>query len=585
MNVDFLTSVNKQSGTQFGTTGSSGAPAPGFREQLDRVMRDNDRRNESAVGKKPAGQKKPATAGKAGAPEKNAPADQKYAERKTAETQKPDQAKEAYETAESKFAQAAGGDPDFYGELKEAETSEAENEYALAPQLSEASETSETDYAFVPQPAETPASAEFSDFSVSSSADALLFPPELPGFSDIVEDDSGFAEMVNLKAVVENAASVAGFNAVQQGSLSSAGAPPPAAEAETGLQAVVEKPAAPEPQAANIQQNASFSGSAENGANELLASASSGETSKTAEISQAVQTAQTADDVELSGADSARFGVKDIPENELFQKNLESAQNSGRSDSAASASARDGAARNEIPPDAKTQSEIEQSELAKQSAARASLEDEDVLLERMAAQMTRSRGGAAFANASENAGKTVQVAEASVQAASGAVKPETPVQARSVNASDQEFVIELAGRIQAQIRGGREMIRIQLHPEELGKLDIRAESGRDGIIARIAAESANVKKLLESNLQSLQQSLEARGLKVDRLHIVVEESMDAALYADGGRYGNSGAGTRNPEAVEFSKFAGSINESPQDEETDDLSAAAEQRGVGFYTVA
>jgi hypothetical protein len=302
----------------------------------------------------------------------------------------------------------------------------------------------------------------------------------------------------------------------------------------------------------NIPQNASLAGSdAANGAKEQLAA--------------------MADDVESTQAD-----VKDTPENALLRKNPVLEQNSGYD----AAAGRGIEAKNEAPA-YKATADAAMEELSDQAAA--SSEDDDLLLERIAAQALRPRESADSAKTSEHTSRTVNAAEASVQSASGSAKAEAAVPTRGADAPDKDFIVELAGRIQAQIRGGREMIRIQLHPEELGKLEIRAESGRNGIIARIAAESVDVKKLLEGNLQNLQQTLEARGLKIDRLQIVVEENAYAE-FADGGRYGNSGTGLHNSETSEFSTPSGAGIESPQDDDEGDLIAEAEQRGVGFYTI-
>jgi flagellar hook-length control protein FliK len=235
-------------------------------------------------------------------------------------------------------------------------------------------------------------------------------------------------------------------------------------------------------------------------------------------------------------------------------------------------------------PEAKSAANDELSETLARSTVRASLEAEATLLERMAAHAMRPREGAVFVKTSDVDGKTAQVAETSTHVMSGTGKAEASVPTRGVSASNQDFVIELAGRIQAQIRGGREMIRIQLQPEHLGRLEIRAESGRNGIIARIAAESIDAKRLLENNIQNLQQTLEARGLKIDRLHIIVEENSAYAAFADGGRFGHAGAGPRGSEISEFSKVNGTGIESVNEDDPDDLAAAAEQRGVGFYQI-
>ena len=560
MTVDFLASVDKSSGTSFNTPGSSGAPASGFLDQINRAMRDDDRKNEPTVEKKPVVRKKTLAAAesrnsvKAGektdTTKKTDKPDYKNTDKEAASARTSDRADE---TSRPKFMQT-GEDSEFYNVLGAADVSETENVQTFAPIADETSDTenaytfafpdadaSETENAYTStHPVEEiTAPDDFADPSVSSSTDALFFSPTL------INDGSGFTAMMNMNTALDNAAAGAAAVGTELISQMAAGR-----QAATPL---------PETADAGVPQNASLSGSeAEAGAKELLKAMTG--------------------DLESANGESARQDVKELLENGLFTRNQAAEQNPDRN---AAASSRD-SARFEIQTESKTTVNAE-SELSNQSPARASLENEALLMERLTAQTVRSREGAAFTNASENAGRTVQVAETSIQVTSGAAKAEPFVPTRSVSASDQEFVIELAGRIQAQIRGGREMIRIQLHPEDLGRLEIRAESGRNGIIARIAAESTDVKKLLESNIQSLQQTLEARGLKIDRLHIVVEENAYAA-FADAGRYGHAGAGSRNSEVSEFSRSNGARIESQQEDAPDDLSVEAERRGAGFYTV-
>ena len=101
-----------------------------------------------------------------------------------------------------------------------------------------------------------------------------------------------------------------------------------------------------------------------------------------------------------------------------------------------------------------------------------------------------------------------------------------PKTAQPTTARPGEFVFELAGKIQTLVKAGEGEIRIQLRPEHLGNIEIKAENGIGGIVARIAAESANVKQFLENNLHSLQQSLQEQGLKVERIDVVVQEGLD-----------------------------------------------------------
>ena len=549
MNIDFLANVNKTPETPFAQSNQFGAVRSGFREEIDQAMRDNDRRYESAVEKKHADNKKSAVAeesrnsAKADAPKKNDRPNREAADNKVAAT---DATGHAEETPEEILAGLAltGEASGFLGELEE-----ADKIIILTPQDNE---TSETENAYTSTPAiGTPVPGDIAENLISFSTDPALFS------SLIMDEDPGSASIINVDVAVAagNAGSSAGQNVAAlvetisniADGLSSAGAP------------------MPEAADVNIPKDASLSGGdATSGMKELL-EVMSGE----------LETAN----VKIANLKTVQPEAKEILENAILPKEQAATQNSERN---SAASLRGDALRNEVKAESKIAVNAEM-ELSEQSSSRSPSENEAQLMERMSAQITRPRENGNFTNVYESAGKTVQFAEASIQAASGAAKAEAAAPPRSVNVQDQEFIIELAGRIQAQIRGGREMIRIQLHPEELGRLEIRAESGRNGIIARIAAETTDVKKLLENNIQNLQQMLESRGLKIDRLHIVVEENAYAA-FADAGRYGHAGTGQRNPDISEFSNSARSGIELLQEEDADDLSTEAEQRGVGFYTV-
>ena len=158
----------------------------------------------------------------------------------------------------------------------------------------------------------------------------------------------------------------------------------------------------------------------------------------------------------------------------------------------------------------------------------------------------------------------------------------------AVNTSGREFVAQVADHIHIHLRNGGGEIRIQLHPKELGHMDIRAEQGRDGLMARITVESREVKNLLESNLASLRHVLEERGLRVDRINIVTQDDADTSVLADGGnRSGQTFAGQRHRNASGFDEDG----ENPDDgieistEETDDELAGRMHPDSRFYTVA
>jgi flagellar hook-length control protein FliK len=112
-----------------------------------------------------------------------------------------------------------------------------------------------------------------------------------------------------------------------------------------------------------------------------------------------------------------------------------------------------------------------------------------------------------------------------------------------------ELIYQLAEKIQVQIRDGKGEMRIQLKPENLGSLEIRAASTSNGVVAHITAESNRVKSYLENNLHILQQTLQDQGLKVDRLQVTVQEVFDPQQGSgQSAQFGNADSGNQGREA-------------------------------------
>ena len=194
MNIDFLANINKTSGTQnTSSDGASVSAVPGFREQIDRAMRDNDRKNEPAAEKKPIEKKKPyaaaleernsvKTAKKAEAPKKNDRTVQKNAGKEIAATDPSNNAEKASETDRPKFVLADEEDSGLNDGLENANVSETENVYLFAP---------------VPVPVNDDASEaeETEDADVSETENVYLFAP-------VPDDASETEDALDRKSVV-----------------------------------------------------------------------------------------------------------------------------------------------------------------------------------------------------------------------------------------------------------------------------------------------------------------------------------------------------------------------------------------------
>jgi flagellar hook-length control protein FliK len=154
-------------------------------------------------------------------------------------------------------------------------------------------------------------------------------------------------------------------------------------------------------------------------------------------------------------------------------------------------------------------------------------------------------------------------------------------------AQPKEFTLQVAQRIQFQIREGKETVRIQLKPDSLGRIEIRAETTGNGVIARIATESPMVKSYLENNMHMLQQTLQDQGLKADRIDIVVHDSLDFSAFSGyGAQFGHTGTGHAGNESHVFHESSGHMASEPLEEiSLDPRSLAALNPDIHFYAIA
>ncbi len=152
-----------------------------------------------------------------------------------------------------------------------------------------------------------------------------------------------------------------------------------------------------------------------------------------------------------------------------------------------------------------------------------------------------------------------------------------------------DFLFQLAERIQFQIRDGKGQMHIQLKPDVLGRLEINAETAATGVIARITTESGSVKAYLENNLHILQQTLQENGLKVDRIYVVVQENYDSqssSEYSSQSNHAGSGQSEEKSNAHSGEAGAGSLAANLQEElAIDPATWLALNPHIRFHTIA
>lgn len=75
---------------------------------------------------------------------------------------------------------------------------------------------------------------------------------------------------------------------------------------------------------------------------------------------------------------------------------------------------------------------------------------------------------------------------------------------------------------------GTTKVTIVLKPENLGKISLELVSGKDGLTARMTTDNAQVKDLLDKNLDSLRTSLGSQGINVNNVTVKVAETQSAS---------------------------------------------------------
>lgn len=134
--------------------------------------------------------------------------------------------------------------------------------------------------------------------------------------------------------------------------------------------------------------------------------------------------------------------------------------------------------------------------------------------------------------------------------------------AQSARTFERMLMNQIVEKVRISIRAnGRSHITIKLDPPSLGKIDMRVMTHENQVRAVMVAESREVKMVIERDIDSLRNTLNNNGLKVDQITVTTagedsrprfENFAQNAGANNGGRQGgNSGAaGTHTPGSVE-----------------------------------
>lgn len=93
--------------------------------------------------------------------------------------------------------------------------------------------------------------------------------------------------------------------------------------------------------------------------------------------------------------------------------------------------------------------------------------------------------------------------------------------ARPIPIQPEEIIDQVIQKIDFKVAENHSEIKMQLKPENLGQLSLKIEIERGIVTAKFMVESQQVKEIVESNFNQLQNTLEKQGLQVQQMSVSV----------------------------------------------------------------
>ena len=104
------------------------------------------------------------------------------------------------------------------------------------------------------------------------------------------------------------------------------------------------------------------------------------------------------------------------------------------------------------------------------------------------------------------------------------VKADSEVIMNSNNAVDlYDIATQIIEQVKLHIRPENTRMEIQLNPEHLGKVELEITSKNGELSARLNVQNDHVKEAIESQMQTLRETLEVQGIKVETIEVTVAE--------------------------------------------------------------
>ena len=127
-------------------------------------------------------------------------------------------------------------------------------------------------------------------------------------------------------------------------------------------------------------------------------------------------------------------------------------------------------------------------------------------------------------------GTPLKVAQFNSQVLAKADVPNTAV-------DSQDVLNQIVRKAELMFKLNSSQMKIELHPEFLGKLTIKVMVEEGAVTARFITDNHQVKQMLEANLGLLRQNLESHGMKVERAEVDVQLNQGGLFDGSEGQRG------------------------------------------------
>jgi len=112
--------------------------------------------------------------------------------------------------------------------------------------------------------------------------------------------------------------------------------------------------------------------------------------------------------------------------------------------------------------------------------------------------------------------------------------------ARMAEAQSTEVINQISGALEALVKARQNTLRLQLNPEDLGRIDLRMTTSQNGLTVVLSADQAATGKMLEGELAKLKQSLENAGIQLAQLSIGQHGAKGQMFESHSSLRGNAG---------------------------------------------